>query len=39
MKVSNPEQANFVASFFQTPKADKADRSVTNDVSLSLIHI
>ncbi|MEI7773268.1 MAG: hypothetical protein WCK17_00690 [Verrucomicrobiota bacterium] len=33
MKVSNPEQANFVASFFQTPKADKADRSVVNDVS------
>jgi len=33
MKVSNPEQANFVASFFQTPKADKADRSVTNDVT------
>ena len=33
MKVSNPEQANFVASFFQTPKSDKADRSVTNDVT------
>jgi len=33
MKVSNPEQANFVASFFQTPKADKADRSVTNDAT------
>jgi hypothetical protein len=33
MKVSNPEQANFVASFFQTPKADKADRSVINDVT------
>ncbi|NBV32628.1 MAG: hypothetical protein EBR81_02180, partial [Proteobacteria bacterium] len=28
-----PEQANFVASFFQTPKADKADRSVTNDAT------
>ena len=33
MKVSNPDQASFAASFFQTPKADKADRSVTNDVS------
>ncbi len=33
MKVSNPEQANFVASFFQTPKAEKADRSVTNNVT------
>jgi hypothetical protein len=33
MKVSNPEQANFVASLFQTPKADKADRAVTNDVA------
>ena len=36
MKVSNPEQANFVASLFQTPKADKAnkaDHAVTNDVA------